>query len=643
MKRQPPKDAIEQANALGASSSPLEPRFAAGIDPLQGRSKKLQAQLEICLANPDRLLFLDIETTGLSHYYDDITIMGWAIGGRGETIICGSDIRRLYDAASSAIGLVTFNGLRFDTKFISRDYPDIVLPDLHIDLMYLCRRVGLKGGQKAIEQELDIDVRKNLEDIEGFHAVLLWHQYIRGNVDSLLRLIAYNRADIAAMGAIFDECIERLRVQPTLFDKKVSFFQWSSPDDWQTMPWNNTIPRRLISERATFGTLFDDKAVSGIRVVGIDLTGSEKRKSGWCLLEGKTCKVASLRLNRELLDWTVRESPDLVSIDSPLCLPVGRISARDDDPGRERYGIMRECERELKRRGINVYPSLIPSMQRLTERGIYLANEFRERGIAVIESYPGAAQDIMKIPRKGAGKEFLKLGLKEFGVLEEDELESASHDELDAITSALVGVFHWVGMSELLGTEEEEPLVIPCTQPRPLCSVIGISGPIAAGKTTFARALEQLGFRYTRFSLAIDEMLQEEGVTPTRSTRQALGQKINASGRQRELCRRTLAHTGNATTIVVDGLRFLQDRAWMVERFGAAFTHVHIDADFSTRRSRFEDLNLNGSFSDAAEAPVEREVEALAGFAHHVFSNQNEVAVLHDYVSKLSDVLHWEG
>ena len=53
---------------------------------------------------------------------------------------------------------------------------------------------------------------------------------------------------------------------------------------------------------------------------------------------------------------------------------------------------MRESERELKRRGVNVYPCLIRSMQRLTARGIRLAGTLRERGLPVIESYPGAAQ-----------------------------------------------------------------------------------------------------------------------------------------------------------------------------------------------------------------------------------------------------------
>jgi hypothetical protein len=44
-------------------------------------------------------------------------------------------------------------------------------------------------------------------------------------------------------------------------------------------------------------------------------------------------------------------------------------------------------------------------------------------------------------PAKGAGEEFLKLGLVDFGILGRFINESVRHDELDAITSALVGYF----------------------------------------------------------------------------------------------------------------------------------------------------------------------------------------------------------
>ena len=133
----------------------------------------------------------------------------------------------------------------------------------------------------------------------------------------------------------------------------------------------------------------------------------------------------------------------------------------DDDPSRQSAGIMRISERILKRRGINVYPCLLPSMQRLTERGMRLARELRSRGFDVIECYPGAAQDIMGIPRKGAGEEWLKLGLSEFGVTGDFSSQALTHDELDAITCSLVGTFYIAGLIEALGGDGEEPMIVP--------------------------------------------------------------------------------------------------------------------------------------------------------------------------------------
>ena len=41
-------------------------------------------------------------------------------------------------------------------------------------------------------------------------AVLLWHRYLRGDVESLSRLIDYNRCDVIAMRYILDEVVRRL-------------------------------------------------------------------------------------------------------------------------------------------------------------------------------------------------------------------------------------------------------------------------------------------------------------------------------------------------------------------------------------------------------------------------------------------------
>ena len=196
-------------------------------------------------------------------------------------------------------------------------------------------------------------------------------------------------------------------------------------------------------------------------VVGIDLTGSAKRPSGWASLMGREVEVRLLGSDADLIGETLSRRPDLVSIDSPLSIPKGRHCTSDRCWCRRKHGIARHCERELWRRGVRVYPCLLPSMQKLTMRGIRLAKEFRSRGIPVIESYPGAAQDILRIPRKKTSLQELLEGIRDLGLTGDFLGARTNHDEMDAITSALVGYFFLAGSYEAVGTPEEDYLIIP--------------------------------------------------------------------------------------------------------------------------------------------------------------------------------------
>lgn len=609
--------------------------------------RALREKLALCHEQPERVMFLDIETTGLSHYYDEITIVGWTMNGQSGTYIKGFDPQPMLNAIEQATSLVTFNGIRFDAKFLAQEFPEITLPENHVDLMYLCRRVGLKGGQKTIEQELGVNFRDDIEGVDGFAAVLLWHRYLRGELDALRTLITYNRADIAAMGALFNHALKRLRFEADLLSKRIDFEDWSAPPDRQTLPEIVEAPTRALRRAPTFRELFSDSKAKLARVVGIDLTGSEERPSGWCLLVGHHVDTATLSTDEQIIANTIEAKPDIVSIDSPLCLPTGRLTVFDDDPGRDKYGIMRVCERELKRRGVNVYPCLLPSMQKLTARGIKLANEFRKLGLPVIESYPGAAQDIMRIPRKGAGEEWLKLGLSEFGIKGAYESMRVTHDELDAITSALVGTFHLAGLSEALGTDSEPPLIIPRLKHELVPLVVGVSGPIAAGKTTLAKGLEAQGFAYTRFSLVIDDMLRERKLPLDRKNRQKIGFEINQNGLQRELAEKTLARVSSARRIVVDGLRFPEDYAFLREQFGYRFFHLFVDADEEIRRGRYSQrdqgvaINGRSAFEEASASEVEQGVSDMCPLADHtIFNNGREL----DMLAEVARVLEaWEA
>ena len=626
------RDAIQSDRAKNGNLSNKENSEIKYPRPIPS---KLRRQLDAYSSFPERIMFLDIETTGLSHYYDEITVIGWAFGGRSGTIVKGQEPHQLYADMKCAIGLVTFNGIRFDTKFLLKKFPDLPLPSTHVDLMYLCRRVGLTGGQKSIEDELGIQVREHVEGMDGIGAVILWRKFQRGDRNALKTLIHYNRADIAAMGTIFDKALSRLKTTPSLFVENVEFGKWSAPADRKELPEITESFQKGSGKSFNFSDLFGNCDADKWRIVGIDLSGSEKRRSGWCLLKGKTAKVRALHEDRELMGHTIAEKPDLVSIDSPLCLPKGRKTVRDDDPGRQEFGIMRECERELKRRGVNVYPCLIKSMQNLTERGMRLAAALRATGVPVIESYPGAAQDIMKIPRKGAGLKWLKLGLEEFGV--SGDLDQATHDELDAVTSALVGTFHMAGLSEALGTKDEAPLIIPRINGKKRSFAIGLSGPIAAGKTTLARMLERKGFEYTRFSLVLDDLLKEEGKGLTRFNRQKLGAEISKSGRQRWLCQKTLSKVENAEIAVIDGLRFPDDYSYLIEQFGSKFLHVHLSANEEIRRSRFEVERQEIGFVEASGAKVEELTGELMNLAQEIFFNEGSVKKLEEFAEQLAE------
>jgi predicted nuclease with RNAse H fold/dephospho-CoA kinase len=348
--------------------------------------------------------------------------------------------------------------------------------------------------------------------------------------------------------------------------------------------------------------------------------------------------------DEQMISRILSTAPALVSIDSPLCIPAGRIRVEDDDPTRSEFGIMRRCERELKRRGINVYPCLLPSMQGLTRRGIGLAARLRNFGIPVIESYPGAAQDIMGIPRKGAGEEFLRQGLTDFGILGRFATEAIRHDELDAITAALVGSFFLAGKCEALGGDSEDPLTVPDLHALPGPLVIGISGRIYAGKTTAARVLERVGFAYTRFSLVIDDEIEARGELPSRRIRQKVGLEINRTKGQRWLCERVLDRVRGQGLIVVDGLRFRQDHAFLTERYGSRFVHLHIVAGTDLRRERYDRESMgDSSFDESDSDPVEREVDDLVRLAGATIDNSSTMADLERAVVEMVEGLDSKG
>jgi uncharacterized protein YprB with RNaseH-like and TPR domain/predicted nuclease with RNAse H fold len=408
----------------------------------------------------DQCVYLDIETTGLSTVFDSVTVVGLYDGRRYEVFVKGDNLDKLEAALKKYSVVVTFNGAGFDLRFLRSAFPGITLPPVHIDLRWVCRKLGFSGGLKEIERQFGLQRNDSIADVGGFDATVLWAKHLRGDKAAFDQLIEYNTADVVHLKALMEICYDRLSQETAEFLKGSIAPIFTGISELPKRSKLSMTRKHVLqpSGREIVGNLLKKVGGSaGPRIVGIDLTGSERRATGWALLDGCDATTMSLITDEQLIRETVAARPDIVSIDSPLSMPEG-VTDPDcvgDSP------IYRKCELALKRMGISVFWCLLPTMKGLTQRGMLLAAELRKRGLTVIESYPGAAQDLLGIPRKGSSLEELKKGMGRIGIAGPYLTDRVTHDEVDAITSALVGLFYLADDYIALGTAAENYLIVP--------------------------------------------------------------------------------------------------------------------------------------------------------------------------------------
>lgn len=144
--------------------------------------------------------YLDIETT----FSAAISVIGIYRPDRGTTQLVGSGVRDdlLYEALAGVQTLVTFNGSTFDLPMIrKRLYSDLKRDFEHCDLLYVCRRNGLRGGLKKVEELLGIG--RATAGITGWDAPRLWHRYeMNGDRAALQILLDYNREDVVNLAVL---------------------------------------------------------------------------------------------------------------------------------------------------------------------------------------------------------------------------------------------------------------------------------------------------------------------------------------------------------------------------------------------------------------------------------------------------------
>lgn len=133
-------------------------------------------------------------------------------GHEVRTYTKGEDLEQFVEDVGRFGLLVTFFGTCFDLPFLRGRFLGIEFDQIHVDLCYTLRRLGLSGGLKNIEAQLNIHRSSETQHLDGWDAVRLWREWERGSREALELLKAYNREDIVHLEILMRFAYERLRL-----------------------------------------------------------------------------------------------------------------------------------------------------------------------------------------------------------------------------------------------------------------------------------------------------------------------------------------------------------------------------------------------------------------------------------------------
>ncbi len=148
--------------------------------------------------------YLDIETHGSAWPLLQVTVAGLYDGRNLKQFVHGYNLEEFPQALADIDLLVTFNGTQFDLPVLRAYFPHLSIPPIHLDLRFILARLGFKGGLKKIEPKFGIRRPPEVAGMDGYHAVILWERYLRGDHTSLELLLTYNREDVANLETLME-------------------------------------------------------------------------------------------------------------------------------------------------------------------------------------------------------------------------------------------------------------------------------------------------------------------------------------------------------------------------------------------------------------------------------------------------------
>jgi len=162
-----------------------------------------------------RTLYLDIETTGMSPQEGHVTVVGLYRNGHMTSLVRGETLTedRLQAELEQTDLLITFFGRGFDIPYLQAKFPLLNFNKPHFDLCFAARRLGMQGGLKRIEREVQIARETDVAGLDGWEAVRLWQQWCTGDEAARDLLLRYNAADTQNLEPlalwIYDQMVRR--------------------------------------------------------------------------------------------------------------------------------------------------------------------------------------------------------------------------------------------------------------------------------------------------------------------------------------------------------------------------------------------------------------------------------------------------
>lgn len=171
--------------------------------------------------------------------------------------------------------------------------------------------------------------------------------------------------------------------------------------------------------------------------------------------------------------------------------------------------------------------------------------------------------------------------------------------------------------------------------------IIGLTGPIGAGKSSIAAVLQsQYGFCYLGFGDLVKQTLEKEEKQITRKNLQEKGRQIIKQIGYKGIVDLLLENADSATDYVVDGIRHIEVVKYLKQLYGGSFHLIFVDAPIEVRfkrvreRIQYENIITMEKFREYENDPLEKDTVLLKQVASLVVSNAGSKKQLEEAIKK---------